>query len=315
MAVRHQMEGHQEIFGDYINLHFIEEDLLLVPMINSSKSLWRYNFAKNEWNEWHKFDKISAQISYHTSKMNDDQTKLYVFGDPGTIAVIDLKTGEIVESNRQFHDGAHSRSLYIDNQFHVFGGWNEYGRAHFVYDEEKKELNEIHKFNFAGDAPDNLAHHAVCYIESINSAFIVHNIDSRVYLYSLNSNKCQLLDYVKVVEKHFFHKAFWLGDNRILLYASSWIGILDLGLEKISECALKTPENVDYPLMKSDEHKRKMVVFGYIHQQRELEDNNIPMDIIKIIKSFCSFDYLYFIGYGEYFSLDVDEIIKHVNCD
>lgn len=315
MAVRYKMEQNHGLQQGHFNLHFLGEELLLVPVLKSTNSLWKYNFAENQWSEWHRFDKVTNKIGYHTSVLNENQTKLYIFGDPGNLAVIDLKTGEITESVNQFHDGSHSRSLWIDNQFHIFGGWEQSGKAHFVYNEEKMELNQVHKFdaNDFGISDVSLAHHTLCHMESANSILILHNIDSRAFMYSLNSHKCKSLAYMNVLmDGYFFPKAFMLENDRILLYSPRWIGILDLSLEKMMESKLKIPESTNYPLLKDDEYKREMVVFGYIHQQKELRDI-VPIDIIKSIQVFCCFDYLYFIGDGEYFVLSVDEIIKHIH--
>ena len=301
------MEGHEEISAlRHINIHFINNDLLLIPEIKPSNSLWRYNFDENKWNPWHNFAKICNCISYHTSALNNNQTKLYLFGDPGYTAIMNLETGEIVESTESHYDGAHSKSLFINNQFHVFGGWDESGKYHSVYNEEENKLERVHYFNEINSP--TLTQHKLCYMPSLNSVLIVSNIDSKVYLYSLDTYKCESLDYVNILKSSWVSAAFLLGNKKILMYSTTLVAVLDLNLKTVTKSTAKTPGNVNYVLMKNDKAKRELVTFGYVHQQKELGD--VPMEIIRMIESFWYYDFLCFIGYGEYFTMNVDKIIK-----
>ena len=125
-------------------------ELVIVTGANSSydklASLWKYDINKNEWNRWYFYPK-GTDCRHQTSIFNHNKTKLFTFGDPGYVNIIDLKTGQFTSSPQRYHDGSHAQSLFIKNKLHIFGGWLQRHKSHFIYDHESKHMEEIRKFD------------------------------------------------------------------------------------------------------------------------------------------------------------------------
>ena len=71
------------------------------------------------------------------------------YGTKNTLTRVTEKviiTGIFTKSHKEYHDGAHCKTLFINGKFHVFGGWNCENKAHYVWNEIDKDLKEIHKF-------------------------------------------------------------------------------------------------------------------------------------------------------------------------
>ena len=85
---------------------------------------------------------------YHTTSINNDKTLLYIYNEQGNIIEVDLINGIFNISSESYHDGSHSRSLYINNEFNIFGGWyRSTAKSHYILNKKEKKLIETHKFS------------------------------------------------------------------------------------------------------------------------------------------------------------------------
>eukprot|EP01084_Bolivina_argentea_P123770 219318_1 len=78
-------------------------------------------------------------VKHYTASLNDNKSFLYLFGESGKIIKLNLKTTEFETSNKSYHDGTGSVSLFINGQFHIFGGWVKKDKYHFIWNETKKK--------------------------------------------------------------------------------------------------------------------------------------------------------------------------------
>eukprot|EP01084_Bolivina_argentea_P314152 544124_1 len=108
--------------------------LLLVEEGTELDSLWTYdicneNYTKKlDMSSWIELD----QVHHYTSSFDNNKSLVYLFGENAKIVKINLKTKQFELSLQRFHDGSHSKSLFINNQFHIFGGWFTKDKSHFI---------------------------------------------------------------------------------------------------------------------------------------------------------------------------------------
>eukprot|EP01084_Bolivina_argentea_P012512 23424_1 len=87
------------------------------------QEIWIYNISNDIYTQFLKLDRtVNEIIKYYTASLNDNKSFLYLFGESGQIIKLNLKTKQFEISNKSYHDGSWSRSLFIDGQFHIFGG-------------------------------------------------------------------------------------------------------------------------------------------------------------------------------------------------
>eukprot|EP01084_Bolivina_argentea_P286437 491338_1 len=90
------------------------------------KEIWIYNIYNDNYTkliDLHEKN-VDEIIEFYTASLHDNKSFLYLFGESCKIIKLNLKTYQFEISNKSYHDGSNSRSLFINGQFHIFGGWN-----------------------------------------------------------------------------------------------------------------------------------------------------------------------------------------------
>eukprot|EP01084_Bolivina_argentea_P304366 525609_1 len=105
--------------------------------------IWIYNICNDNYTNLNEiivnYTSITEIIINYTASLNDNKSFLYLFGYSGRIIKLNLKTKQFEIANKSYHYGNGSRSLFINGQFHIFGGWNEKDKYHFIWNENKKK--------------------------------------------------------------------------------------------------------------------------------------------------------------------------------
>ena len=308
---QHQTKRAVPSYG-HSNFHMLnDKEMLLVPEnYAENAALWKFDINDKDWMKWYDFAEMGP-FEYHTSALNNDKTKLYIFGDPGYIIIIDLKTGQSTMTKRKFHDGAHSKSLFIDNQFHIFGGWNVDDNAHFIYNEANQQLIKVHHFNEITGI--RLTDHRLCYSKMHNSVIIMtrQSQTTIIYSYSLDTNKCEQIA-ADILKNEMGIRLLCVQNGaKVLLFGPDQFFMLDLDDKLVKECMLQIPDDpIYFTMISENNYEQELVTFGYIHQQIESESVDIPLDVIKMIESFVSFEVLYLLSEDTYYTVNVDNIIN-----
>eukprot|EP01084_Bolivina_argentea_P212186 360728_1 len=157
------------------------------------RPLWKYKIKTDTWTMLCNMPN-GIVTRFHTSALSTNKKTLYIFGESGHIHEFNLSTQKYIISPQKYHDGSHCRSLFINNQFHIFGGWFGDDKSHFIWDSNRKCLNTIHKFDEIIDVAV-LNCHEVVYINTKQSVLIFPYRSHHVYLYSLITKKCNVLPF------------------------------------------------------------------------------------------------------------------------
>ena len=306
----------------YANIHVSDSShLLMVPHLHfdlSSKSecyLWKFNISQNKWIKWFKYPE-NYKFAWCTSALNDDKTKLYIFGSPGYLITVNLKTGEFIES-KQFHDGAYSVSLFVNGQFHVFGGWKNENKAHYIWDEVKQDLNESHKFEEMKDilALNNWSYNTCAvYSKSQNSVFF-SNDAAKLYSYCLTKQQCIPLNIKD--EKMSIEGIIMTSDERFIICFISGlpneIQLIDLKTMKFRKCNYILPQiNFQAMCLKTNYFETEIITSGFIRIY--LNESECPTDIVRMIAMFFVMDIIYVLFNSIIYGLNVDDIIDSLEC-
>eukprot|EP01084_Bolivina_argentea_P038563 71322_1 len=130
-------------FGDKVSLPLTLNDTELLVLIEdndgSLKEIWIYNVFNDNYTKLIDEKSINETITYFTASLHDNKLFLYLFGESGKIIKLNLKTKKFEISNKSYHNGWGSRSLFINGQFHIFGGYNKKDKYHFIWNENKKK--------------------------------------------------------------------------------------------------------------------------------------------------------------------------------
>eukprot|EP01084_Bolivina_argentea_P038562 71318_1 len=135
--------------GDIVSHILILNETELLVIIRCStypgklKEIWIYNVCNNHYTELDIYNVheniVCENIRHYTASLNDNKSFLYLFGESGKIIKLNLKTKKFEISNKSYHNGWGSRSLFINGQFHIFGGYNKKDKYHFIWNENKKK--------------------------------------------------------------------------------------------------------------------------------------------------------------------------------
>ena len=276
----------------------------------------KYKISKNEWIEW--FSLKALNCSYATCAFNHDKSKLYMFGDPGYIHKIDLETKEYTTSQQKYHDGSHSRSLFVNGQYHIFGGWGDEYKSHYIWNEEEQDLMEICKFD-ASMIRGRLTAHSIFYLSSKQSILVIPRYDAgNIALYSLATNKYDELHY-EAKERNTICSVLTEDERYVICFTSKGIQfireifILDLNTMRFGKSKIESPKARSVCII-NDNYKREMCVFGYIRKCWNLPEfsgiDEAPNDIVMLIKSFVSFEMIYVLTPREFMCISVDDILQ-----
>ena len=288
-------------------------------------SIWKYTIKQNKWIK--SYDFPMEKCGYPTAALNHDKSTLYIFGDPGFILIMDLKNGKFMQTERKFHDGSHCRSLFINGQFHVFGGWDEEAKAHFVWNENLKNLIKIHDFN-GMQHMTRLTSQQMIYLPSKQSALIIPSDGYHHFLYSLETNKCDELsvksDDENLTERLISAAVITKGEKYIICaggrFQNRGIYVIDTETWKIYDPKIKCELSYVSACISNNDYKAEMSVFGYIRycwKLFELSGMDIdypPRDVINMIKSFISYEIMYILDSTNknLWSVHVDQILQRI---
>ena len=308
----------------YTNILLLNENELLMfdgasDYKGKQYALCKYNIKQNKWCKWLKYPQ-HLRTNYATGSLNHDGSKLYIFGEAGHVFKFDLRSGQVIKSIKPFHDGTHCRSLFINGEFHIFGGWMSLNAAHFIWNEEDQDLKRIHDFD-EEIATEDLTLHSVMYLSSKNTVLIMPYISKSIYSYSLTTNECVQLELnVDKVSKAWAY-AVLTGDKRYVILFSIDKSIYTLNLDTfdITKSKIICPfTNLGAVCIGNDNQNKVLVTFGYIRQCWKMsqfaEVRELPIDIIGIIKAYTLFETIYILDakHETFWSINVDKLLSIV---
>ena len=298
---------------EHADIHQLNEtELLIVHHLDPSgstniKSLWKYNFHDNKWMKWYDYP-TNIHCKWSTSALNDNKTKLYIFGDPGFVVSVNLKNGMFQKSHQRFHDGAHSKSIFHEGQFHIFGGWDAKDRSHFIWNETEQSLSKIHFF----EEITELNAFSLMYLPLQQSVLIL-NDKSGLYSYSFITNKCVKMDIKLDIDVLLsLDEAVLTKDDRYVIMfmdGETDITVFDLEKQQIGKSNVSLPCDSDqYLLIRNDNYKQQYLTFGFI---RKHKTGHVPNDIITMIMEFVYFEIIHILNDNGHWSMDVEIIINN----
>ena len=318
--------GYNFRLSNHVNIHVLNDnELLLVSDIYSqsmnliSQTLWKFNITSKKFIKWHP---CTEEFKYSTSSVSDDKTKLYIFSDTGHVITVNLITGKSRKSLKSYYDGSHAKSLFINGQFHIFGGWRSHNKAHYIWNEKRRELTEIHKFDEMTDV-EALNHFAMGYIRSKNMILFMDWRTSKcIYSYDINTNKCIKTDYDRL-GKEFCAAVVSIDEQFMFAFESAYdkeagsICVMDLNTMQFRKQQVTLPKDarIGKVCVKNNLKKVEYVSRGYIREAVRENDIELPMDIIKTIAEFFTLETIFMLHQHNLWSIEVAEIIQHLKDD
>eukprot|EP01084_Bolivina_argentea_P179774 310615_1 len=309
--------GESVNLESYSNIHVLNDfEILIVPNHEKrSKSVWKFNLRTKKFIKWVDYP-THSRLCYPSSSLNNEHTKLYIFGENGYVYILDLNTSEFTKSQIPYHDGSRCRSIFANGRFNIFGGYREANKSHFIWDEEQKHLRKIQHFHEMGDI-DALMRFAIAYIKSKNVVYFMDYYRSNwIYLYDLNTNKC-IRTGIDRKEINIYRAAVSLNEKYILGFYRDEINVIDL--EKggflpntipLYHDHVRTRITYAYPnisdvCIKYDWIWIENVAFGYIRRF----STEFPKDIARLILRLFVRETIFILSNGQLWSGNVDEII------
>lgn len=310
---------------DRHQIGLVDESTLLV---NSYDELWCYDCTGDTWEKLKKCDDMD--LMHQTISINTHTLKVYIFGDNGYIYCIQLKNdggswsslGIVNKSNNHYHDGSHTASLIIDGQFHIFGGWNPQYKSHFIWNEDKQDLLEIHKFDdidCSNSYQNALHYHSVVYLKSKNCLLILTEDTNKMYSYSLETNEASLLS-LELPVIHTCHTGVVITRNEQYLIIFSpkdkqEIWIIDLNINEIRKSDIKCKHtSVAMVVLRDDLSKSRIIAFGFIRQcwnLKEFSKTRYPeKEIIIMIMTYLVQEIIHVLRPGKHYCINADDIIN-----
>ena len=196
-----------------------------------------------------------------------------------------------------------------------FGGWEEQYDAHYIWDETKQELEEIHNYMF--DAIILSRRYGFAYLKCTNSALFIRN--SWLYEYNLLHKTfatLQLSD--DLVEPRVVTT---LNEEYIICLSDLWeaeryykgqeIYLIDARTRELTGNYIEQHVGmnpVTCLVMFNDYEKTEYLSHGFVHEYSQ----DFPMDITRIISKFITMEivYVFSSSNGGLYKIKVDAIIE-----
>ena len=308
--------GWNDALIGHCTMHVLNnQELLIVPHTRRAHSLWKFNLDSKQFSEWHKYPTTDNNIifEFSSSALNDEKTKLYIFGHPGFVVIVDLNDGTFTASNKQYHDGAHCKTIYANGQFHIFGGWHRENKSHSTWNDEMKELREMHKFDEMVDV-DALNRSALVYSKSTNTVYFMDWYSTKsVYSYDLKTHKCIKTEIVRD-QLEIYETVMTNDDQYIIAFSFYKIHVIDMGKMKFLNKTLDITGDdltVGRACIKNNDVIAGIVTIGYVHQYSK----QFPKDIIGVISKYIAMETIFMINNGRVWSVEVNDIIRLCTTD
>ena len=300
------------------NLHYLNaKELLIVTSSDSSEpnpdttkyGIFKFNLETKQKGKWYSYP-ADYSIRYQSSALNHDKSKLFIFGDPGYVITVDLISGTFTKSPKGYHDGAHCRSLFINGQFHIFGGWYESDKAHYIWNEVEMDLEIAHKFDEMAGA---LRKYPCLYLKSKDTVLIL--MQREFYENNLSQRTCTKFE----IEANLrYHHAVKTSDERFIICIADiltergyQIRAIDANTKKLSPNYIDAPSDTTSTtrlVMVGNSKIADCLSSGFVREYSK----DFPMDIAGIIAGFVAIEKMYLLtsAKGALYEMNVDDIIK-----
>ena len=289
------------------------KDIFFSEDANKTKSaIWKFNIKQNNWIRWIEFpaDCVSSW-SLHTSSLDLQNMILYIFDESGHILQIDLNTKEITQFKTDYNksdDPLYLKSLFIDNQLHIFSRWKEFEWTHHVWDNESRDLTL--KFKFSACSIDRYRDAEVMYLSSQKTILIWPTSSDTLYFYSLMNNNFIRKKINGAILKN---PRLTTDEKYIICLEYSELNIMNLATMHVYvyENAVDKRGHV---CIKDDAISKELVTSGYIRRCWCLSEfKNIgypPVYLIKIMETYINFEVMYNLEDDGLYRIKVDDILS-----
>lgn len=273
----------------------INNDEFVVPnqttYMGNNDGLYSYNIIKKVWKCIVSYPS-GLDIRYHSSSFDPQNNTVYIIG--GTLfASIDLNDNSIqtIDEEKLPHDFANCSSVFVNDEFHIFGGWNQ--NKHCMLDKEKNKIIELHEFEC-----DDIMHCGAVYIPTKQAIFVFGggSDNDLIFSYSIFNKKCRKMDLKLPIKLSRFGYVLTKDNRFIILFGGLTTGFQDIdtiyiwNLETMqfreSETKCPIPDTF-YAVIMGNTEKDEKLIQGFI--RNEFEDISfIPNDVINLIVSWYS---------------------------
>ena len=189
--------------------------------------------------------------------------------------------------------GHGAASLFINNQFHIFGGFDS--PYHFIWNDNIKELEKIHTFNeyseyICGAKAVHIAHKNIILLGGSHGM----GDENSIHKYDLVKKKWEKLDVTLPHRMREFGAILSKNEKKLVIFGGykDMIHILDIETMEWSESRIRCPcksTKQNWAINVCDNQKRnELLVVAYI---LDVYEKLIPNDLIGMILEFYSYDY------------------------
>ena len=289
-------------------------------LFGAAPAIWKYNIKQNEWIKW-----IEIPANYrglwsgHTSSLDSQNMILYIFGTEQNVIKIDLNTKEITYSKRTRYEQlmVHSKSMVIDNTFHVFCRWKErrldtYYWTHYIYDDESNDLRMKFRFNAYQFSRDRDV--SVMYLSSQKTILIWPNGTNMLYYYSLITNNLTRKK-IKNACVQWLYARLTTDERYIIFFADTVAIVMDLQTMIVWDTNIDGIQGIMCPIcIKDDDITKELLMNGFIRESWKLSEYKLmrypPVYLIKIMQKYVNLEVIYCLDDDEFNRIKVDDILS-----
>ena len=296
------------------------------PNNKTKLAIWKYNIRQNDWIkliEIHSDDSDSGSL--HTSSLDSENMILYRFGARGHMIQIDLNTKKIntsKQSNTDYQDPLYLKSLFIDNELHIFSRWKPDKWTHHIWDNKSRKLNL--KFKFSASSFNRYSDAEIMYLSSQKTILIWPKNSDTLYYYSLIDGNLIRKRINIISQDHdqgiVRYSRLSTDEKYIMFFEDYAVNIMELATMRVhrwnSDVSISSTVCI-----KDDDVAKDLAMNGYIRKcWRSLEFKTMrypPVYLIEIMKKYVNFEMIYNLdnhsnGMNAFWRIKVDDILSNM---
>eukprot|EP01084_Bolivina_argentea_P292240 502354_1 len=276
-----------------------DTEWIIITHKRRNNQCMKYNSISNSWTELFQHHSFGSS---HTLSFDVKSNKYYIFTRDDVIIIHGNNPHAFPPEKYEYKDtdvGITPVSVYINNNFHIIGGF--FNTKHIVFDPTTEQYETVHTFNEleTGNSGPGLV-----YVSSRNELILFGGFDDKsnndgwldsIWIYSFNNNIWKMSDVKLPLPKCDFPYLLTNNEKYIIIIDKFDIYYWRFGTTQFKQSNVKCPLDsyAKAAIMTGNAVLDEILVRGVIRNDCEKNNLLLPNDVVEIIINWYICEYIH----------------------